>query len=90
MNNSDQLLETIRAICKADPEKSISGLAEALGASPESSYQWKSEKVKKTLGKIGEAMVLLLSISKYLKLAPGELLLVPPYYDLITKGTLVR
>jgi len=68
MNDADKLLETIRAICKADPTKSISGLAEVLGASPEASRQWKSEKVTKTMRKIGEAMGLLAVITKYLEI----------------------
>lgn len=67
MTDSNQLLETIRAICKADPNKSISGLAEALGASPKASRQWKSEKVEKTVRKIGEAMGLLGTIEGYFK-----------------------
>ena len=67
MNDADKLLETIRAICKADPTKSISALAEALGASPEASRQWKSEKVTKTVRKIGEAMGLLGTIEGYFK-----------------------
>ena len=66
MNDADKLLETIRAICKADPTKSISGLAEALGASAEASRQWKSEKVTKTVRKIGEAVKLAKTIKKYL------------------------
>ena len=70
MNDADKLLETIRSICKADPTKSISGLAEALGASPEASRQWKSEKVTKTVRKIGEAMELARIIAKELNLHP--------------------
>jgi len=68
MTDSNQLLETIRAICKADPNKSISGLAEALGASQEASRQWKSEKVRLEIEKIQEAAYVLRIISKYFEL----------------------
>lgn len=66
MLDHNNLLESIRAICKADPTKSVSGLAEALGAYPNASRQWKSEKVKVEVEKIEAAMAVTEKIMRYL------------------------
>jgi hypothetical protein len=68
MCTHDTLLERIRCLCKSDPTKSISGLAEALGASKTAPRQWKSEKVKREVEKIEAARLLLESIYGYLEI----------------------